>query len=144
MNLRLAATVSVLVAALSSCFHDYAQCTAVCVPSITATLVDAQGSAVSPGTGTVTIGGRTEEFDCRRGTAGQTPDGGALALVGCSNNTLSIGTGDGSLAKSLTLSVRSADGTRQFSGDVPLSFTATGASICGSQCRVAAPTVTLQ
>ena len=128
-------------ALLASC--GVAQCTALCLPSAKLTLVNGTGGAVAPGLGSITVGTRTEAFDCTQGTSGAQPDGGMLFFVRCEGNKLVLDSLE-SRASKLTLSVAEASGTRSFSGDVTLNFSDTGREVCGTRCAEAAETVTLQ
>ncbi len=134
---------AVLTACLTAAACGGAQCLALCVSSAELTLVDGSGAAVTPGSGSITIGSATEAFDCTKGSNGQQPDGGTLSRVACAGNKLKIEMQDGE-ATQVTLSVTQAGGGKAFSGSVALSYTESGQEVCGTKCRVAAHNVTLQ
>lgn len=134
---------AVLAACAVSAACGGAQCLALCVSSAELTLVDGSGAAVTPGSGSITIGSATEAFDCTKGSNGQQPDGGMLSRVSCAGNKLKIQMLDGEPAQ-VTLSVTQAAGTKAFSGNVALTYAESGQEVCGTKCRVAAHNVTLQ
>jgi len=141
---KLLAVVSSLGLVVAACDFGFgAQCTALCVATVELTLVDAQGAPVQPGTGSVTFGGQSGAFDCIQNQLGPVDGGASVVIVRCEGNKLSIS--DGPMPPELELTVSSASGNLQFSGTVQqLSYQDTGRRVCGTSCRVASKTVTLQ
>lgn len=84
------------------------------------------------------VPGFTLEFSCEGG--GQLPDGGLLQEVECDGSVVTV---TGSLMQPMTLTVTDTRGLT-FSGDVPLTFTDSDTTVCGSACRVASTQVTLR
>ena len=139
--MRLLAGLLLSTSLLSSC--DVAQCAGICVAVVELTLVDGQNAPVNAARGVITVGGQTEAFDCAQGSDGTTHDGGPLTLVRCAGNKLSFR--NGASPSQLDLTVTGPGGNNLlFSGTVELTYSETGESICGSRCRVASKTVTLQ
>lgn len=118
-----------------------AHCLALCVPIAELTLVDRFDAGILPGTGTLTIDGNSQSFDCSPGGI-STPTGSAHQ-VDCADNKLTISANLTNVIQ-LTLSVAQLDGGASFSGTVPLAFVETAREVCGTKCRVAATNITLQ
>ncbi len=133
--MKIYAVIALLLLSVAAC----GTCPQVCSPRVFVHLVDDEGEAIEPTTGTVTINGTSTAFSCRRG--GEALDGGSLNdKVVCAGSAL-VFTNDS--FDSLRLAINDDLG-RTFDDEISLTFLESGNVMCGNKCRYANATVTVK